>query len=186
MCSGHDRKFNFITFIAWTSLITSLLLGIASPFEHGAFWPPDLYSFVILFLLALLAGYAIGGAFAWLPLLMALGLSVSAVWLSRRHAGEAGAYTALLFGSMLFGLAHYHTHSTAFVALALVAGWCYGYVYWRTEMFSIRLWCMPWSIPPPPCWAWCWCARAGYCMNMPSMTINPYTSLKPRVTSSRG
>ena len=83
-------------------------------------------------LLALLAGYAIGGAFAWLPLLMALGLSVSAVWLSRRHAGEAGAYTALLFGSMLFGLAHYHTHSTAFVALALVAGWCYGYVYWRT------------------------------------------------------
>jgi drug/metabolite transporter (DMT)-like permease len=51
---GHrgDRP-DFRTLMAWTSLFTALFLGLAATAERASVMPPDLYSWSVLFFLAL-------------------------------------------------------------------------------------------------------------------------------------
>ncbi len=46
---------SFITLMAWTSLFCAVILGVASVLtERNEFWPPDLYSWAVLFALGLI------------------------------------------------------------------------------------------------------------------------------------
>lgn len=53
---GQREKFpDYLTFMAWTSMFSALFLGVATLFETSPVMPPDLGSWAILFLLALVA-----------------------------------------------------------------------------------------------------------------------------------
>jgi len=52
--AGHkENRPDSRTLMAWTSLFTATFLAVASMFEEAAFVPPDLYSVLVLFSLAL-------------------------------------------------------------------------------------------------------------------------------------
>jgi drug/metabolite transporter (DMT)-like permease len=54
--AGQRENFpDYLTFMAWTSMFSALFLGIATLFESSPAMPPDLGSWAILFLLALVA-----------------------------------------------------------------------------------------------------------------------------------
>jgi len=95
-------------------------------------WRRYLYGAVLLLPLAAVAGYTTEDKTQWFPLLCAALLWAFTFWLNRRDAEQTSAYTALLIVSTLFGLAHYHVHSTIFMGLAMAAGWTYGHVYYKT------------------------------------------------------
>jgi membrane protease YdiL (CAAX protease family) len=100
--------------------------------EQSGQWRRYFHGSLILLPLAAVAGYTIDNKAHWFPLLVATTLWALTWWLNRRDAGQAALYTAMLIVSTLFGLAHYHIHSTLFMGLAMIAGWAYGYVYQKT------------------------------------------------------
>lgn len=100
--------------------------------EQTGNWQRYLFGSALLLPLALLAGYSIEDKAQWFPLLCATLLWGATYWLTRRDSRQAALYTAMLIVSTLFGLAHYHIHSTLFIGLAMFAGWAYGYVYHKT------------------------------------------------------
>jgi membrane protease YdiL (CAAX protease family) len=83
--------------------------------------------------LALAAGYTLDIGYGWLPAAVCLALFAAANRLERRNRERLGDYAALAIVGTAFGLAHYHTHSVAFIALAMIAGWTNGYLYLRTR-----------------------------------------------------
>lgn len=87
----------------------------------------------VLLPIALGAGFTLGGAFGWLPAAVCCALFGAAYLLERRGRERVGTYTALALVGSTFGLVHYHAGSLVFVALAMVAGWAYGYLYLRTR-----------------------------------------------------
>jgi len=83
--------------------------------------------------LALAAGYTLNVGYGWLPAAGCLVLFAAADRLERRGGRRLGEYAALAIVGTAFGLAHYHAHSVAFIALAMIAGWTNGYLYLRTR-----------------------------------------------------
>jgi drug/metabolite transporter (DMT)-like permease len=49
-----DSRPDYITFMAWTAIFSSLFLGVKAAFESGAFFPTGAYSLGVLILLALI------------------------------------------------------------------------------------------------------------------------------------
>ena len=88
---------------------------------------------VIYLPLALAAGYTLNVGYGWLPALVCLGLFAAADRLERRGRQRLGDYAALAIVGTAFGLAHYHAHSVAFIAMGMIAGWTNGYLYLRTR-----------------------------------------------------
>lgn len=95
-------------------------------------WGRYLYVAVLLLPLAAAAGYILQDGTSWFPLLIAALLWAMTLRFCRRDPAKAALYTAMFIVSTLFGLAHYHTHSTLFMGLAMLAGWVYGHVYHKT------------------------------------------------------
>ncbi|HEY0635539.1 MAG TPA: CPBP family glutamic-type intramembrane protease [Gammaproteobacteria bacterium] len=95
-------------------------------------WRRYLYGSLLLLPLAALAGYTIEDKAQWFPLLCAALLLGWTLWLIRKEPAQAADHTAQLLISTLFGLAHYHVHSTLFIGLAMLAGWAYAQVYRKT------------------------------------------------------
>lgn len=95
-------------------------------------WQRYLYGALLLLPLALWAGYTTPDQAQWFPLLCAALLWLATWRHTRSHPEAAAPYTALLIVGVLFGLAHYHIHSTLFMGLAMVAGWIYGHLYMKT------------------------------------------------------
>jgi len=91
------------------------------------------WGLVLLTSVAGVAGYTLTGGYRWLPAVMVIALFVAAYRLERRGSTPLGGYTALAITGSAFGLVHLHTGSIVFVALAIVAGWAYGYLYLRTR-----------------------------------------------------
>ncbi|HEY0722293.1 MAG TPA: CPBP family intramembrane glutamic endopeptidase [Gammaproteobacteria bacterium] len=95
-------------------------------------WRRYLYGSLLLLPLAGLAGYTIEAKAQWFPLLCATLLLGWTFWLIRKAPAQAADHTAQLIISTLFGLVHYHIHSTLFIGLAMLAGWAYAQVYRKT------------------------------------------------------
>jgi membrane protease YdiL (CAAX protease family) len=87
----------------------------------------------ILLPLALVAGYTLTVDYGWLPAVVCVALFAAADRLERRGRQRLGDYAALAIVGTAFGLAHYHAHSVAFIAMAMIAGWTNGYLYLRTR-----------------------------------------------------
>ncbi|VAX15834.1 hypothetical protein MNBD_IGNAVI01-782 [hydrothermal vent metagenome] len=87
----------------------------------------------ILILFSLLTGYTLEGGLKWLPALVTISLFVAAFVIEGREKSEVGAFTALAITSVIFGLVHYHAGSIVFISLASIAGWAYGYTYYKTK-----------------------------------------------------
>ncbi len=52
---GHRKeKVSMIVLMAWSSLFTAIFLAIVCAFETHPFWPPDTYSYIVLFSMALI------------------------------------------------------------------------------------------------------------------------------------
>lgn len=83
--------------------------------------------------LALLTGLLMREEIFWFPFIITLILFVGAYILSNIFAGFRHHYLALAITSVVFGLVHFHTGSVVYVGMAILAGWAYGYVYWRTK-----------------------------------------------------
>jgi len=66
-------------------------------------------------------------------LLIAFILFLAAAGLSNMFTGFQHHYLALAITSCIFGLVHWHSGSVIFVGFAMIGGWAYGYVYWRTK-----------------------------------------------------
>ncbi len=113
-------------------------------------WRRYLHGSLLLLPLAALVGYAIEDKAQWFPLLCAALLLGWTYWLTYKTPGQAADHTAQLIVSTLFGLAHYHIHSTLFVGLAMIAGWAYAQVYRKTgSVFSAALTHTCVNIGPP-------------------------------------
>lgn len=87
----------------------------------------------ILIFFSLLAGYTLEGGLQWLPALVTILLFIAAFMIEGKENSEAGAFTALAITSVIFGLVHYHAGSIVFIGLASIAGWAYGYTYYKTR-----------------------------------------------------
>jgi len=134
--------------ISGFALFLRTLFGTALPeelFFRGAFmnllqqrirqtgnWQRYMNGSLLLFPLAATAGYTTHDKAQWFPLVCAMLLWGGTKILNRRQPQQASIYTSLLIVSTLFGLAHYHIHSTIFMGLAIIAGWTYGHVYQKT------------------------------------------------------
>lgn len=101
--------------------------------QAGRWRPAWQWGAILLTPLAAVAGALLTGGYRWLPAAMVAVLFAAAHRLERREAGGLGNYTALAIVGSGFGLVHLHTGSIVFVALAIVAGWAYGYLYLRTR-----------------------------------------------------
>jgi len=87
----------------------------------------------LLLVVAIAEGVILKGPYAWFPFLAAAVLLPWAWRLCIRDPGSAHRYTAQYIIGVAFGLLHLHIGSTAFIGLAIWAGWAYGEVYRRTE-----------------------------------------------------
>lgn len=87
----------------------------------------------ILILFSLLAGYTLEGGLQWLPALVTISLFIAAFVIERNGKSEVGAFTALAITSVIFALVHYHSGSIVYISLASIAGWAYGYTYYKTK-----------------------------------------------------
>jgi len=98
--------------------------------EPITFW---IVGFMVMMVLSLMVGAIMGGSLFWLPVTIAALVFVGAYLLSLSFTGYRHHYLALAIVSIFFGLVHFHAGSVAFVGLAILAGWAYGYVYWKTR-----------------------------------------------------
>lgn len=94
------------------------------------FW---IAGFVVLTLLALLTGVSMKDGLVWFPMMITVLLLVGAYLLSNMFKGYQHHYLAMAITSVVFGLVHFHAGSVIFVGFAILAGWAYGYVYWKTR-----------------------------------------------------
>ncbi len=94
------------------------------------FW---LISTLLMLILALVTGVIMGGNMWWFPVLISVLLLMTAYLMSNFFTGYRHHYLALAVVSILFGLVHFHAGSLVFVGMAMLAGWAYGYVYWKTR-----------------------------------------------------
>ena len=98
--------------------------------QWKAFWG---WGLGILFLFSLLVGYTIDGSLQWLPALMTLSIFIAAYLIEKNSKATLGAFTAMAIASVIFGLVHYHAGSIVYISLASLAGWAYGYTYYKTK-----------------------------------------------------
>ena len=98
--------------------------------EPLTFW---IAGFMVMTVLALIVGIGMGGPLLWLPVAISVLVFLGAYVLSISFTGYRHHYLSLAIVSIFFGLVHFHAGSVAFVGLAIVAGWAYGYVYWKTR-----------------------------------------------------
>ena len=94
------------------------------------FWK---WGLVILLLFSLLVGYTIEGNLQWLPAIITLLIFLAAYLIEKRSKVNLGAFTSLAITSVIFGLVHYHAGSIVYISLASIAGWAYGYTYYKTK-----------------------------------------------------
>ena len=69
-------------------------------------------------------------------LYLIIGISIgfiAAYLIEKRSKATIGAFTAMAIASVLFGLVHYHAGSIVYISLASIAGWAYGYTYYKTR-----------------------------------------------------
>jgi len=88
---------------------------------------------LIMLTLALATGVLMKDDLFWLPLIITLLVFICAYLFSNLFAGFRHHYLALAISSVLFGLVHFHAGSVVYVGFAILAGWAYGYVYWKTR-----------------------------------------------------
>lgn len=86
-----------------------------------------------LLILSFITGIGMKDGLVWFPLLIAFILFLAAAGLSNMFTGFQHHYLALAITSCIFGLVHWHSGSVIFVGFAMIGGWAYGYVYWRTK-----------------------------------------------------
>ena len=87
----------------------------------------------ILIIFSLLVGYTLEGNLQWLPALVTIFIFIAANLIEKRSKATIGAFTAMAITSVLFGLVHYHAGSIVYISLASIAGWAYGYTYYKTK-----------------------------------------------------
>lgn len=152
---------NFLEFVGHDSVFSELwskiLWGLVSVFLHTAifeelffrgilqnmlakkikqsaqwklFWS---WGLGILFLFSLLVGYTIDGNLQWLPAMVTFLIFIVAYFIEKKPSATVGAFTALAIASVIFGLVHYHAGSIVYISLASIAGWAYGYTYYKTR-----------------------------------------------------
>lgn len=86
-----------------------------------------------LLILSFITGVGMKDGMVWFPLLITFILFLTAAGLSGMFSGFQHHYLALAITSCIFGLVHWHSGSVIFVGFAMIGGWAYGYVYWRTR-----------------------------------------------------
>lgn len=87
----------------------------------------------VLVTLSLVTGIVMKDQLFWFPMVITILIFVFAYVLSNFFVGFRHHYLALAISSVLFGLVHFHAGSVVYVGFAIVAGWAYGYVYWKTK-----------------------------------------------------
>jgi len=87
----------------------------------------------VLIVLSLIVGILMADGWVWFPFLVAFLLFAIAALFSGLFSGLQHHYLSLAITSVLFGLVHWHGGSVIFVGFAMIGGWAYGYVYWRTK-----------------------------------------------------
>ena len=98
--------------------------------DQLSFW---IISFLVMTILALATGVGIDGNLFWLPAVVSVLIFVVAYLLSNFFSGYRHHYLSMAIISILFGLVHFHAGSVVYVGLAILAGWAYGYVFWKTR-----------------------------------------------------
>ncbi len=88
---------------------------------------------ILMILLSLMTGLLMHDTLFWFPMVIAIILFVVAYLLAIMFKGFQHHYLAMAITSVLFGLVHFHAGSVEFVGFAIIAGWAYGYVYWKTR-----------------------------------------------------
>lgn len=88
---------------------------------------------VVLLPMALIVGYTLKGGMQWFPALVTILIFAFAYWLEFKNKASVGLYSAMAITSTLFGLVHYHSGSIIYIGFACIAGWAYGYVYYKTQ-----------------------------------------------------
>lgn len=88
---------------------------------------------ISLWILALITGVIMDDGLIWFPLVMTFLIFMIAYVLAHFFSANQHHYLAMAITSVLFGLVHYHSGSVVFVGFAILAGWAYGYVYWKTS-----------------------------------------------------
>lgn len=87
----------------------------------------------ILVIASLIVGIVMEDGWVWFPFLVSFLLFAVAALLSVLFSGLQHHYLSLAITSVLFGLVHWHGGSVIFVGFAMIGGWAYGYVYYRTK-----------------------------------------------------
>jgi membrane protease YdiL (CAAX protease family) len=103
---------------------------INQSFSWKKFW---YWGFGILAIFSILIGYSLRGEFGWFPVTITTIIFVIAFIIEKKEFGPNGSFTSLAITSVIFGLVHFHAGSIIFVGLASVAGWAYGYTYYKTK-----------------------------------------------------
>ncbi len=88
---------------------------------------------IVLSVLALFTGIMMKDGLVWFPMVVTLVLFIGAYVLSILFKGYQHHYLAIAIASIIFGLVHFHAGSVIYVGFAIIAGWAYGYVYWKTK-----------------------------------------------------
>ncbi|WP_236969622.1 CPBP family intramembrane glutamic endopeptidase [Membranihabitans marinus] len=99
-------------------------------FQHKKYW---LIGSVTMVAISLLTGYGMEGSMQWFPALVSVIIMGFAYYLAQRFPALQATYLGMAIASIVFGLVHFHSGSIIFVGFASVAGWAYGYVYYRTK-----------------------------------------------------
>ncbi len=138
--SAESIAIRFLTIFLHTALFEELFFRgllqnmlarkIRQATDQLSFW---VISFLVMIILALATGVGMGGPLFWLPAVVSVLLFLIAYLLSNFFSGFRHHYLAMAIISILFGLVHFHAGSIAYVGFAIIAGWAYGYVYWKTR-----------------------------------------------------
>lgn len=88
---------------------------------------------IVMILLSLGTGILMHDPLFWFPMVISFVVFIAAYILANLFAGFQHHYLAMAMTSVLFGLVHFHSGSVEFVGFAIIAGWAYGYVYWKTR-----------------------------------------------------
>lgn len=99
-------------------------------FQHQKYW---IVSSVVMMVLSVWTGYGMDGNWQWFPAFISLLILGFAYLLSLRFPSLQATYLGLAIASIVFGLVHFHSGSILFVGFASVAGWAYGYVFFKTQ-----------------------------------------------------
>lgn len=124
----HTALFEELVFRGLLQNMLSKRIAQSASWKKGWLW-----GLSILFVLALVIGYAMKGGMQWFPALVTILLFATAYGLEKMKGTKGGEYIALAITSVIFGLVHFHSGSIIFTALACIGGWAYGYVYIKTK-----------------------------------------------------